>query len=92
MGFNKLTGVSLGFGETLLSASYNIFMTSVLIPVFNPHASAQAAIEKQKINTGLEVELKEKRTEGDSNKKDEHLYPIKNPAAFLSLSLTIAPV
>ena len=50
MEINKLTGASLGFGKTLLSASYNIFMTSVLTSVFDSHAPSLAAIEQNKIN------------------------------------------
>ena len=30
MEINRLTGASLGFGKTLLSASYKLFMTSIL--------------------------------------------------------------
>ena len=90
--FNKLTGASFRFGKTLLSASYNIFMTSVLTSVFDPHAPSLAAIEQNKINPKLRVELKEMRTEEDPNKRDEHLYPIMNPTAFNSLSLPLAPV
>ena len=92
MEINKLTGASLGFGKTLLSASYNIFMTSVLTSVFDPHAPSLAAIEQNKINPKLGVELKEMRTEEDPNKKVEHLYPIINPTAFQSLSIPLAPV
>ena len=92
MEINKLTGASFGFGKTLRSASYNIFMTSVLTSVFDPHAPSLAAIEQNKINPKLGVKLREKRTEEDPNKKDEHLYPIMNPTAFRSLSLPLAPV
>ena len=92
MEINKLTGASLGFRKTLLSASYNIFMTSVLTSVFDPHAPSLVAIEQNKINPKLGVELKEMRTEKDPNKKDEHLYPIMNPTAFHSLSFPLAPV
>ena len=38
MEINRLTGASLGFGKTLLSASYNLFLTSILSSVFNPQA------------------------------------------------------
>ena len=92
MEINKLTGASLGFGKTFLSASYNIFMTSVLTSVFDPHAPSLAAIEQNKINPRLGVELKEMRTEEDPNKRVENLYPIMNPTAFHSLSLPVAPV
>ena len=92
MEINKLTGASLGFRKTLLSASYDIFMTSVLTSVFDPHAPSPAAIKQNEINPKLGVELKEMRTEKDPNQKDEHLYPIMNPTAFHSLSFPLAPV
>ena len=92
MEIKKLTGASIGFDKTLLSASYNIFVTSVLTSVFDPHAPFLAAIEQNKINPKLGGELKEMRTEEDPNTGDEHLYPIMNPKAFHSLSLSLAPV
>ena len=92
MEIKKLTGASIGFDKTLLSASYNIFVTSVLTSVFDPHAPFLAAIEQNKINPKLGGELKEMRTEEDPNTGDEHLYPIMNPTAFHSLSLSLAPV
>ena len=48
MEVNKLTGASLGFGKTILSASYNIFMTSVLTSVFDPHAPSWLLANKIK--------------------------------------------
>ena len=92
MEINKLPGASLGFGNTLLSASYNLFMTSVLTSVFGRHAPAPAAIEQKRINPRLEVKINERSTEEVSNRKDEHLYPIMKPTAFHSLSLPLAPV
>ena len=58
-------------------------MTSVLTSVFDLHALALAAIEQKRINPTLEVKLNEMSTEEDSNRKDEHLYPIKNPQFFI---------
>ena len=42
---NRLTGASLGFGKTRLSASYNLFLTSILTSVFNPEAPLLQALE-----------------------------------------------
>ena len=44
MEINRLTGASLGFGKTLLSASYNLFLTSILTSVFNPQAPLLQAL------------------------------------------------
>ena len=45
---SKLTGASLGFGKTFLSASYNIFLTSVLTSMYDPRAPPLAAVEGEK--------------------------------------------
>ena len=89
---NKLTSASIGFGKILLSASYNILMTSLLTSVFDPEEPTLAVIELKRINPILEVEIKETGTEENSNRKDVHLYPTMNPTAFPSLSLPLAPV
>ena len=47
MEINRLTGASLGFGKTLLCASYNLFLTSILRPVFNPQAPLLQALEPE---------------------------------------------
>ena len=43
----KTTGASLGFGKTLLSASYNIFLMSVLTSIYDPGAPTLAAVEEE---------------------------------------------
>ena len=43
----KMTGASLGFGKTLLSASYNIFLTSVFSSMYDPRAPTVALLEKK---------------------------------------------
>ena len=43
----KMTGASLGFGKTLLSASYKICLMSVLTSNYNPRAPTLAAVEKE---------------------------------------------
>ena len=43
MEINRMTGASLGFGKTLLSASYNFSLTSVITSMYNPQASGMAS-------------------------------------------------
>ena len=43
----KMTGSSLGFGKTPLSASYNIFLMSVLTSMYDPRAPTLAAVEEE---------------------------------------------
>ena len=63
----KLTGASLGFGKTLLSASYNILLMSVLTSMYDPRAPTLAAVEERKILCN-EGELHDMR---DNTKKKE---------------------
>ena len=44
----ELTGASLGFGKTLLSASYSIFLMSVLTSMYDPRAPTFVAVEEEK--------------------------------------------
>ena len=72
MEINQLTGASLGFGKTLLSVSYNLFLTSILTSVFNPQAPLLQASEPDPRPTRVEAETKDPV---DKNKKnEEHLY------------------
>ena len=71
---NRLTGPSLAFGKTLLSASYNLFLTSFLTSVFKPQTPLLQALELEPITTRIEDET---RNPADENKKkDENFYPI----------------
>ena len=70
----RLTGASLGFGKTLLSASFNLFLTSILTSVFNPQASLLQALELAPTPTRIEDETRDPADE--NKKKEEHLYPI----------------
>ena len=71
---NRLTGASLGFGKTLLSASYNLILASILTSVFNPQAPLLQALEPEPMPTRIEDET---RGPEDGNwKKEEHLYPV----------------
>ena len=65
------TDASLEFGKTLLSASYNLFLTSILTSVFNPQALLLQALEPEPMPTRIEDET---RDPVDGNKKkEEHL-------------------
>ena len=44
----KMTGESLGFGKTLLSASYNILLMPVLTSMYDLRASTLAAVEEER--------------------------------------------
>ena len=80
MEINRLTGASLEFGKTLLSASYNLFLTSILTSVLNPQAPLLQALEPERMPTRREDE-----TRDENKKKEEHLYPIVHcPTTALS--------
>ena len=74
MEINRFTGASLGFGKTLLSASYNLFLTSFLTSVFNPQAPLLQALEPEPRPTRIEDETRDPVDE--KKKKEEHLHPI----------------
>ena len=74
MEINRLTGAPLRFGKTLLSASYNLFLTSILTSVFNPPAPLLQALEPEPTPARIEDETRDPADE--SKKKEEHLYLI----------------
>ena len=86
----KKTGASLGSGKTLPSASYNIFLVSVLTSVFDPRAPTLAALEEERKTLCNEEELHDMRE--DNKKKEEHIYPVMSPAPFNQAVTTISPV
>ena len=90
MEINRMTGASLGFGETLLSASYNIFLTSVTTSMYNPQASGLVSDAPTKVDPRVDRKLYEMR--GDTRKKEEHLYPVVNSTAFGFSTLPVSPV
>ena len=90
MEINRMTGASLGFGKTLLSASYNIFLTSVMTSMYNPHASGLASDTPKRVNPRGNIELYEMRD--DAKKKEEHLYPVVNSTALVFSTLPVSPV
>ena len=74
----ETSGASVGFGNTLLNASYNIFLRSVLTSMFYPRAPTLAAVEEQRKTLCYEEELSDIRK--DAKRKEEHLYRIIVPA------------
>ena len=59
MEIDKLTGSTLEFGKTLLSATYNIFLTSVLTSMYSPRAPALTAVEHVDTNPCVEKDMHE---------------------------------
>ena len=74
MEINRLTGASLGFGKTLLSASCNLFLTTTLTSIFNPQAPLLQALEPEPTPARIEDETRDPADE--NKKKEEHFYPI----------------
>ena len=85
MEIDKLTGSTLGFGKTLLSASYNIFLTSVLTSMYNPRVSALTTVEHMDVGPCVENDTHEVKE--DAKKKEVHLYP-----AMSTVTLPLSPV
>ena len=90
MEINRMTSASLGFGKTLLSVSYNIFLTPVMTSMYNPKASGLASDAPRKVDPGVDIELYGMRE--DAKKKEEHLYPVVNSAALGFSTLPVSPV
>ena len=90
MEINRMTGASLGFGKTLLSGSYNSFLTSVMTSMYNPQASGLASDTPKKVNPRVDIELYEIRN--DAKEKEEHLYPVVNSTALGFSTLPVSPV
>ena len=82
---DKLTGSTFGFGKSLLSASYNIFLTSVLTSMYSPRAPALTAVEHMDVGPCVEIDMHEE--EEHAKKKEEHLYP-----AMGTVTLPLSPV
>ena len=86
----KKTAASLGFGKTLLSASYNIFLMSVLNSMYDPRAPTLTAVEEETKTLGNEEELHDMRD--DTKKKEEHIYPVMSRAQLNQAVTPISPV
>ena len=84
-----MTGASLGFDKTLLSASYNIYLMSVLTSMYDPRAPTLAAVEEEKKTLFNEEELHDMRD--DPKKREEHIYPVMSPAQFNQAVTPISP-
>ena len=87
---SKMTGASLGFGKTLLSASYNIFLMSVLTSMYDSRAPTLAAVEEERKTFYSEEELTDMGN--DTKKKEEHIHPVMSPARFNQAVTPISPV
>ena len=90
MEINRMAGASLGFGKTLLSASYNIFLTSVINSKYNPQANGFASNAFKNLDPRVDKEIYETREDG--KKKEKHLYPVVNSAALGFSTLPVSPV
>ena len=85
MEIDKLTGSTLGFGKTLLSASLKIFLTSVSTSMYGPRAPALTAVEHMDVSPCVENDMHEMKE--DAKKKNEHFYP-----AMSTVTLPLSPV
>ena len=57
----KMSGASLGFDKTLLSASHNIFLMSVLTSMYDPRAPTLAAVKEERKTLCNEEDLQDMR-------------------------------
>ena len=71
---HRLTGGSLSFGRTLMSASYNLYLPSILMSVSNPQAPLLQPLEPELPPARIEDEARDPVDE--KHKKEEHLYPV----------------
>ena len=89
MEIDKLTGSTLGFGETLLSASYNIFLTSVLTSMYNPRAPALTAVEHMDVISCVEIDMHEVKEDAKKRKAplpcNEHGHTTIVPCLIFSI-------
>ena len=86
----KMTGASLGFAKTLLSASHDLFLMSVLTSVYDPRAPTPAAVKEERKTLCNEEKLNDMRD--DAKKKEEQLYPVVRPAQFNQAVTPISPI
>ena len=73
MEIHELTDSTLGFGKMLLSASYIIFLSSVLTSMYSPRAPALTAVEHMDVSACVENDMHEVKE--DAKKKEEQFYP-----------------
>ena len=86
----KVTGASLGFSKTLLSASYNVFIMSALTSMYDPLAPTLAAVENERKTLCNQKDLHDMRD--DTKKNEEHIYTVMSPAHFNQAVTPISPV
>ena len=67
----KMTDASFEFVKTLLSASYNVCLMSILASMYDPRAPTLAAVEEERKTLCNEEELNDMRR--DAKKEEEHL-------------------
>ena len=82
-----MPGASLGFGKTLLTASYSIFLMSDLTSMYDPRAPTFTAVEEQRKTLINEEELHDMRE--DITKKEEDFYSVMCPA---QLNQAVTPI
>ena len=70
----KMTGASLGFGKTLLIASYNIFLMSVLTSMYDPRAPTLVGVHEERKTLCNEEELHDMREDNKKRKNTSILY------------------
>ena len=85
-----MTGTSLGFGNTLSSASYNISLMSVLTSMYDLCAPPLTAVEEERKNVCDKGELN--NTGEDAKKNEDYLYPVLSLAQFNQGAIPISPV
>ena len=86
----KMTAASLGFGKTIVGASYNIFFMSVLTSMYEPRAPTLDGVEDERKTLCNQEEFNDTRE--DAKKKEEHLFPVLSPAQFNQAVIPISTV
>ena len=86
----KMTDSSLGFGKTLQSASYYIFLMSVLTSMYDARAPILAAVEEERKTLCNKEELNDIRD--DTKKMEEHIYPVMSPTHFNQAVTPLSPI
>ena len=67
MEIDKVPGSTRGFGKTLLTASYNIFLTNVFTSMYNPRAPETTAVEHMEVGLCVKNDMHE--VEEDAKKR-----------------------
>ena len=85
-----MTGASLGFGNTLLSAAFNNFIMSTLTSMYIRRAPTFAAVEEERKTLRKEEDINNMRE--DTKRKKGHIYPVMSPAQLNQATTPISPV